>query len=245
MVRMKRTQFLLAFKEAARLYTHSWRKLLFPGCCISGLAFLASWALMRISDRLIFGVEIQAILLISLLAFIFLLGAGALNLLLDVFQTKEVKGENAVSVFTGSRLVRLMIAFIALGALGVGLGLVSLTVGGWPLLFLIPPYFWVVLAILEKSDGGVFHALCVGLVNAVTQRWEIWSVWLVAWLAYRIIARGSWLLAWWLPNRLLGVEPHGHWIWAAFILLISCVIPYLVFLILFLRSIRLEGRGRP
>ncbi len=241
---MKNSLLFLSIKDAFQLYARNWRKLLLPGIGTAFLLFLCVIAMMEIKSHPFGGnVGARGFLLLAFAFVIFLLEAGTINLLRRVFHHKEGGWKSILEALSWRRLVRLSVAAIGLLILWLTLALPLLLplpslgeAAKWAMLFLIPLQFYVILTLLEKPEDGSWKCFYKGFCETVSQRWEMWAVWLLAWLSYRIIARASWVLTWGILNGVAGVQVHGYWIWATFIALFSGIFPFGVFLLLSLRS---------
>ena len=235
--------FFIASKDAFRLYIQGWRKLLLPGFCIAVALWFCLVAMMELVAHHWGGdIETRSFLILSILAAVFLLEAGLINFLRQVFQNEDGGWRNVLEVFSKKRLIRLLAVLIWLCAFGLILAAVFsqlpyfCVVAKWVMLFLIPLQFYVILTVLEEAEYRSWKCFRHGFRKTISQCWEMWGVWLLAWLSYRIIGKAAWVLTWWIPNRFAGLQVQGYWIMFSFVLLVSCVLPFGVFLLLSLRK---------
>ncbi|HWL51526.1 MAG TPA: hypothetical protein VNQ90_03775 [Chthoniobacteraceae bacterium] len=243
---MKDSIFFLALKDAFRTLSQNWRMLVIPGFCIAVILWIC---FVIVRDLAAYhrgtNIETRSLLFLFILITAFLMEAGSINLLRQFSQNKDGGWKHVLEVFSWRRLSRLLVASIWLYVLGL---IVSASLfflfqylqlnATWILALIIPLQFYVILIILENPEYRAWRCFCHGFRETISQRWEVWGVWIWAWVSYRIIGRVAWVLTWWIPNRFAGLEVHGYWIILSFILLMGCVFAFGVFLLLSLRKMR-------
>ncbi len=242
--------FFLALKNSFYILIQNWRKLLMPSLCITFILWIC------IVVGLEFGVYHQRIgigargLLLLLISFVtFLMKAGFINLLRRFLQNKSGGWRDVFQGFSWRQLRRLLAVFTSLYfcmfAICALLLLLSLEAAAiYILAFMIPIQFYAILTLLENPEHRSSKCLYLGFRETIFQRWEMWVTWILAGLSYRVIGRGAWVLTWWVPNKLAGLNVQGYWIILCFILLMSCVSALGVLLLLSLREMRQSLRNK-
>jgi hypothetical protein len=247
-------RFYVAFQWACSIVFQNWRKLIMP-ILFTGLLFGAcNIAFDIIMHNSIFAYAAVRMLFLLIPVVIFLLEAGLINFLLHFFEKNKGTWRSLAEVFFWKRLRRL---------LGVFLWIVLTFACFMPLLvqllkpffnmdyalytligmlILLPIQFFAILSVLENPDAPSRKAFLQGLRDTIYQRWEMWGAWFLALLFSRIFAKVAWVLVCWVPSRFLGFYPHNAWLWLLlFSLLISCIFPFGIFFLLFLRKMKAKA----
>jgi len=241
---MKDLMFFLAFKNAFRILSQNWRKLVVPGFCNALILWVCLVVVRDVaSHHRGTSIETRSLLFLLILVVAFLMEAGLVNLLRQFFQNRDGGWRNILEVFSWRLLSRLLAASMCLYFYGLVMALFLLfpylrPAAMWMLASIIPLQFYVVLTILENPEYRSWKCFFRGFRETILQRWEMWVAWLLAWLSYRVIGKVAWVLTWWIPNRLAGLQVHGYWILFSFVLLMGCVFTFGVFLLLSLRKMR-------
>ena len=246
----KEYNFYTAFRNACCLYWKNWRAFALPNLCMALLFFVWWKSAQGIMHHKMITQPAGRILFLLSPPILFLLQAAWVNFFLQFFNGKKGLWKNIGEIFCRKRLCRLLVVlawmffyflfvafFLFLGFLIGEAGdspSFMCKIGMWIWGLMIPIQFFSILSIFEKPDAFSWVDFLRGLRDTLLQRWEMWGVWFLGFLSYRILLKLiSWLLRE-IPKNVFAFRNDVFLV--LIILLMSCILPLGFFFMLSLRK---------